>query len=210
MNRERARLLLAQGQLDVIWSSSTAQREALYAPARFNLLKSINEYRVLLIRRQDRERFAAIRTREQLLALRAGAGEHWSDAQIMRNNGLQVVTAARHESLYPMLERGRFDFLPRALNELLDEQSAIAGRDLEHEQTLFLHYPHADLLLRRQGQHEVGRAHPPGPGAGGGRWQPGPAVLLLRRVPSGLGAHPPAARQAQALAAAGDGRLGKR
>lgn len=155
MNRERARRLLAQGQLDVIWSSSTSEREMLYEPVRFNLLKSVNEYRVLLIRRQDRERFAAIRSREQLQALRAGAGEHWSDAQIMRNNGLQVITATRHESLYPMLEAGRFDFLPRSLSELADERAALAGRDLEHEQTLLLQYPQPIYFFVAKGNTQL-------------------------------------------------------
>jgi hypothetical protein len=138
--RERYRRLLAEGEIDLMWSSSTPERETLLEPVRFNLLKGINEQRVLLVRRADLGRFADIKSLAQLRRLRAGAGLHWSDAQILRANGLTVVTASLHDSLFKMLAQRRFDYMPRTLAEIDDDLRAHPGLDLTVEPGLMLRY----------------------------------------------------------------------
>lgn len=116
--RERLRLMLRQGELDLMWSSSTPQREAAFEPVRFNLLKGINEHRFLLTRAQDQQKFSHIQSLPELKAFEAGAGEHWSDAAILRANGFRVVTSSTHGGLFKMLAAKRFDFIPRAITEI--------------------------------------------------------------------------------------------
>lgn len=139
--KERYRRLLAVGELDLLWSSSTPEREAEFLPVRFNLLKGVNEHRVLVVRRRDLPRFAALNGLEDLRALKAGAGVHWSDAQILRANRFEVVTASRHHSLFQMLARGRFDFLALSVAEVDDALLAHDDPDLAVEPTLLLRYP---------------------------------------------------------------------
>ncbi|MDC8772853.1 substrate-binding periplasmic protein [Roseateles albus] len=116
--RARLRLMLERGEIDLLWSSSTAQRESAFEPVRFNLLKGINEQRFLLIRKQDAAKLSQVQSLEHLREFRVGAGEHWSDASILRTNGFQVVTATSHDGLFKMLAAGRFDFIARAINEI--------------------------------------------------------------------------------------------
>ena len=116
--RERLRQMLAEGQLDLLWSTTTPEREAQALPVRFNLLKGTNELRFLLVRAADVPRLRKLRTLEELRALSAGAGTFWSDAQILRTNGFTVEVTPKFDSLFRMLKAGRFDFIPRTREEI--------------------------------------------------------------------------------------------
>lgn len=139
--KERYRRMLATGELDVFWSSTTPEREAEFLAVRFNLLKGVNEHRVLVVRRRDLPKFAAVNGADALRTFKAGAGYHWSDTQILRSNGFQVVTASRHHSLFQMLAHGRFDFMALSLAEVDDAMHAQAEPELVVEPTLLLRYP---------------------------------------------------------------------
>lgn len=116
--RERLRQLLADGQLDVLWSTTTPEREAQAMPVRFTLLKGINELRFLLVRAGDLPALRQLHTLDALRRLRAGAGTYWSDAQILRANGFSVETTPKFDPLFHMLKAGRFDFIPRTREEI--------------------------------------------------------------------------------------------
>lgn len=126
--RPRMRQMLQDGQMDLIWSTTTPEREAQALPVRFNLLKGINELRFLLVRAADLPTLRPLRTLDALRRLRAGAGTYWSDAQILRTNGFTVETATKTELLFRMLKAGRFDFLPRTREEIDDELQKFADQ----------------------------------------------------------------------------------
>lgn len=153
--KERYRRMLASGELDVLWSSSTPEREAEFLPVRFNLLKGVNEHRVLVVRRRDLPKFAAVSGPEALRAYKAGAGVHWSDAQILRVNGFEVVQANRHHSLFQMLAHGRFDFLALGLAEVDDALRGHREPELVIEPTLLLHYPQPIYFFVNRQQPEL-------------------------------------------------------
>ena len=133
MVRERYRRMLAAGEIDVLWSSSTPAREAEFLPVRFNLLRGVNEHRLLLVRRADLPRFRGVRDLRDLRAFSAGAGTHWSDAQILRANG-------QHPSLFRMLALGRFDFLALGAAEIDDALQTHADLALVIEPRLVVRY----------------------------------------------------------------------
>lgn len=143
--RERLRQMLHDGQLDLLWSTSTPEREAQALPVRFNLLKGTNELRFLLVRAADVPALRQVRTLDALRAWRAGAGTYWSDAQILRANGFRVETAPKLELLFRMLKAGRFDFMPRTRDELTGELVRFAddgfaelpGLALQYRQPLY-------------------------------------------------------------------------
>lgn len=116
--RPRLRQMLQDGQLDLLWSTTTPDREAQALPVRFNLLKGTNELRFLLVRATDLPRLRAVRTLDAMRQLRAGAGTYWSDAQILRINGFTVETTPKFDLLFRMLKAGRFDFIPRTREEI--------------------------------------------------------------------------------------------
>lgn len=141
--RERLRQMLQDGQLDVLWSTTTPEREAQALPVRFNLLKGTNELRFLLVRAADLPRMREARSLDALRRWRAGAGTYWSDAQILRANGFAVETTPKFDLLFRMLEAGRFDFIPRTRDEIDAELrlhpgfAELPGVALQYRQPLY-------------------------------------------------------------------------
>ncbi|AKU24944.1 hypothetical protein ACZ75_16835 [Massilia sp. NR 4-1] len=136
--------LKKDGVINVMWDGTNPQRERELLPVRVSLLRELNDYRVFLIRADQQERFRAVRTLDDLRRLKAGVGVNWPSADVLRRNGLPVVTSINYESLFPMLAVKRFDYLPRGAHEAWGEQELHAKEGLVLESTIFLHYrvPH--------------------------------------------------------------------
>jgi len=141
VRRERARLLVKTGTLDVIWSSSNKKREVELMPVKFNLIRSINEYRLLLIRADDQARFDQVKNLADLAKFKIGSGTHWSDTDIYRFNGLPLVTAYSYEPMFRMLKVKRFDYMARSIQEVNYELEHYGKSGLTIEKNLAIHYP---------------------------------------------------------------------
>lgn len=151
--RPRLRQMLQDGLLDLLWSTTTPEREAQTLPVRFNLLKGTNELRFLLVRAADLPALRQVRTLEALRRLRAGAGTYWSDAQILRINGFAVETTPKFDLLFRMLKAGRFDFIPRTREEIDAEL-------LQHADQGFAELPGVALQYRQPLYFFVARDKP--------------------------------------------------
>lgn len=128
------------GVINVMWDGSNDRRENELLPIRISLLRQLNDYRVFLIRREDLQKFAAVRTLDALRKYSAGAGVNWPSTDVLRANGLPVVTSIAYEYLFPMLAVKRFDYLPRGIHEVWFEQQVHADKGFVIEPTIFLHY----------------------------------------------------------------------
>lgn len=148
LTQSRAIAMLSEGaEVDVLWSMTSRLRETQMLPVRIPLLKGLMGYRVLIIRAEDEIWFKGITTLDQLRELRAGQGHDWPDAEILRSNGLRVETSVDYENLFRMLHAGRFDFLPRAINEPWEEVKARKDLNLAIEKNLLLYYPTASYFF---------------------------------------------------------------
>ncbi|KZM44337.1 hypothetical protein OA92_06620 [Marinomonas sp. SBI22] len=142
MNQLRAlKNLENKNNIDVVWTMTSIEREELLEPIRIPLLKGLLGYRVFIIRKGTQPSFSAVESLSQLKALSAGQGADWPDTSILKANGLTVVEASGYSILFSMLERERFDYFPRGVNEPWAEVSAHADKGLEVEKTLILQYP---------------------------------------------------------------------
>lgn len=143
VTQDRGLALMEEGRIDVVSMPTTLQREKDMRAIRFDILRGLLGYRVLLIRKQQQVDFAAVQSLAELRQFRLGFGMHWADLPLLQYNGFQVVAAPHYESLFAMLSRGRFEGFPRGLNEAwqeLGEQQAIFP-NLMVEPTLAFHYP---------------------------------------------------------------------
>lgn len=139
--RERLRSLLRQDEgIDVLWSSSTPERDLELLPIKFNIMRGLNEYRVLLIRAEDKEKFAQIKTLDELRKYRAGTGIHWSDTLILKTNDIPYATSWAYEPLFKMLAAKRFDYMARGMQEIKHELVAHADLNLTIADKVMLHY----------------------------------------------------------------------
>lgn len=107
--------------INVLWTTADKKREQNLLPVRISLLRELNNYRVLLIRKEDKEKFEKIRTIDDLRALKGGLGAQWTDTDIMRSNNFTIITSMQYDSLFKMLAAKRFDFFSRGLYEVWNE-----------------------------------------------------------------------------------------
>ena len=159
---DRGLALLQEGRIDVVSVPTSLQRERELRAVRFDILRGLLGYRVLLIRKQRQAEFAAVRSLAELRRFRLGLGSHWADLPLLQYNGFQVMATPRYESLFAMLARGRFDAFPRGVNEAWQELAEQQGTfpDLRVEPTLALYYPWpVYFFVRRDNQPLADRLH---------------------------------------------------
>jgi hypothetical protein len=127
--------------VNVTWAPTSAELEQSLLAVRIPLDKGVLGWRLLLIKKADRARFAAVHTQRQLSKLSAGQQRDWSDTVVLRANGLPVVAAGLYQPMFQMLASDRFQYFPRGVGEVWDEAKQNAHLDLEVEPHLALHYP---------------------------------------------------------------------
>jgi len=139
---ERGLKLLAKGELvDIVSLPTTKQLETEFLPIKMPILKGLLGYRLLLIKKREQWKFYNINTLEELKKSHiAGFNSHWSDLKILEINGLKVLSSPLYDDLFLMLDKGRFDYFPRGLNEIYNELSK--HPNLMIEPKIALYYPH--------------------------------------------------------------------
>jgi hypothetical protein len=141
-----AELAREDGVIDIIWTMNDKRREQELLPIKVSLLRGLNSYRIFLIRAEDQYKFNSLTTFQELSKLTAGSSINWPDTPILKDNGLSVVTAAHYELLFTMLAAKRFDYFPRGLYEIWNEQQIHKDKNLSIETAIMLHY-HAPIYF---------------------------------------------------------------
>lgn len=140
MSQSRQVIELEAGRMiDVSSLPSSAEREARLLPIRVPVNKGLLGWRLGLVRKGDTNRVAQVKTLSDLMGVRIAQGQDWPDTQILGGNGLEVINGSTYEGLFKMLESQRFDYFPRSVMEIWDEQEAHAST-LEIEPHVALHY----------------------------------------------------------------------
>lgn len=142
MKQGRAIHELTKGKsIDIVWTVTSIEREKQLLPIRIPLLKGLLGYRVLIIRKEDRDKFSAVSSKEDLQAYIAGQGHDWPDTSILRANQIDVVTSPDYDGLFTMLQAGRFDVFPRGITEAWQELELQNKPALIIEEHILLYYP---------------------------------------------------------------------
>jgi hypothetical protein len=126
--------------INVVWTSTSAEREHDFLFVPVSLLKELSNYRVFLIRRQDEASFSKVQSLEELRKLNVGMGGQWPDAVLLRNNGFEPITSIYYESLFKMLAAKRFDYFPRGLFEAWNDLDEHKNLGLMIEPHLMFYY----------------------------------------------------------------------
>lgn len=140
--RQAFELKNATGKLSVMYLSTTPDFEQHLIPIRIPVDKNLGGYCVFLIRRNDQQRFANVRSLDDLRQFTYGLGLGWIDVDILKANGLRVVTGSSYDGLFEMLVNRRFDVFLRAATEVLDEYAQRKETmPLAIEESIILYYP---------------------------------------------------------------------
>jgi hypothetical protein len=131
--------------VQVMWTMTTREREERLLPIRIPIYRGLIGWRVLLQRPANAEQLAQVQTLQQLQGFSFGQRHDWPDTEILRANGLKVVTSQNYPGLFQMLAAGRFDLFPREVVVAWQEQALAKerGLDLSVDPYLLLHYPSA-------------------------------------------------------------------
>jgi hypothetical protein len=153
----------ATGKLTVMYLGTTPAFERDLVPVRIPVDKNLGGYCVFLVRKTDLGRYASIQTLDDVRRLTFGLGLGWIDVDILRHNGLKVVTGSNYDGLFDMLANGRFDVFLRAAVEVLAEFDDRKSRtpNLAIEPGIILYYPlpmYFWFPKTDQGRHLAARA----------------------------------------------------
>ncbi|BEV72676.1 MULTISPECIES: ABC transporter substrate-binding protein [unclassified Paludibacterium] len=118
VSQSRAITLLERAQLDVVAIPCSPVREKILRPVRFDILRGMLGYRILMVRAEEQTRFARLSDRQLRQQILLGFNSQWADYPILIANGFRVTPTVGYEELFAMLAAGRFDALPRGLNEI--------------------------------------------------------------------------------------------
>lgn len=130
------------GKLDVIWTMTSDDRERQILPIRIPIDKGFFGWRIAFVHHDQPQLLSKVKQINDLAKYRAGQGALWPDTDILRSNGLPVITGA-DESLANMLRAKRFDYFPRPVIAIWNEKKNPAYRDFAIDTTFILHYPTA-------------------------------------------------------------------
>lgn len=142
--RDRAMVIAGAG-IDVMWASATKEREQQMRVVPVDLLKNLNNFRVLLINKDAQLQFSQVKNVNDLRQFAVGSGEHWTDGMIMKDNGFRVTATSSYNGLFKMLAARRFNFISRGLHEIGFDTHVYKSFNLTQEETLLLKY---DMPIR--------------------------------------------------------------
>ncbi|TRY29926.1 amino acid ABC transporter substrate-binding protein [Aliiglaciecola sp. M165] len=122
MNISRAFRELEKGEnLTLTFAHTREEFEQKALVVRVPLRRGIDAFRLLVVKKGQEKNFSNIKSLEELKPFKVGLSPNWSTYKIMQENGFDIVDSPNYATMLKMLERGRFDFVPRALNEVYDE-----------------------------------------------------------------------------------------
>ena len=144
MKEERYRTEVKDGKLvNVIWSSVTKELEKELLPIRIPIRKGLLGYRIFLINKNNKDKFAAIQNIEELKQLSLIQGHDWNDIKIFRQMGFNVTPIKGYETMFKLIDSGRYDYFSRGVYEAITEYETRRKElpNLFVEEHILLYYP---------------------------------------------------------------------
>ena len=144
MSQTRAARELELGNIDFIWTGTSAEYEQRFRAVRIPVLRGLDGYRICVIDPKRQPAFSAVQSLDDLKQLTIGQDPGWSDVKILEAAGLKVVTAPS-DTLPNMVERDRFDCFLRGAHEAPNEVAKHPALAVESD--LLVVYPFTSFFF---------------------------------------------------------------
>lgn len=113
-------------------------------------------YRVFFVAPRIKEEFEKVSTLEELRRYTIIQGSGWSDIEILKSAGLNVIDIPKYESLFIEIIKNRADLLSRGINEILDEMTSHQNlKLLDYNDNVVLYYPLPRFFFSSKGNEEA-------------------------------------------------------
>ncbi len=149
--------MVVENQLDICWYATTNEFEDRMLPIRIPMYRGLLGYRILMIKKGTQSKFDGITTIEDLKRVSLGSGRFWADTDVLTANKLTVTRVLKYESLFFMLDGGRFDAFPRGAHEPWSEMKKYPQMDFEVEKNILLVYPNPFYFFVNKSNAELAR-----------------------------------------------------
>lgn len=148
------------GLFNVVLAVTQPDWEEQVIPIRIPVRMGLLSYRILAVHKDNLAQFSEIADEKALKKLTVGLRKSWATWEAMQAKEFGIVNAYSYEQLFSMLEKQRFDYIPRGIYEVFEEvekQQAI-NKNIVVEPNLLLvlpayYYmfvsPHAPRLVER-------------------------------------------------------------
>ncbi|MCV2351166.1 transporter substrate-binding domain-containing protein [Paucibacter sp. Y2R2-4] len=127
VSQNRAFLQLAAGDLDLLSSMTSKEREAQGLPVRVCLYRGLLGVRLPIALSQRREQFESVSQLSQALALHIGQVADWPDTKVLNDNGWKVERLPRLNTFPEMLKRERIDLFALGAIEVFPIVDGLPG-----------------------------------------------------------------------------------
>jgi ABC-type amino acid transport substrate-binding protein len=145
------------GRIQVMWTMTSKEREERALPVRVPIERGLFGWRLLVAKEERLEELSAITNLTDLRRYKLLQGLHWPDSEILRHNGLEVVSSNSFAAMYQQLRAGRADAFPRSVEEVWWELTQY-GEGLCIVPGVVLHYPTALYYFVQPGDTELAQA----------------------------------------------------
>ncbi|MBH0019231.1 transporter substrate-binding domain-containing protein [Pseudoalteromonas sp. SWXJ133] len=156
--QKRKLINLDDNELDMYWSMSSPEREALALAIKIPLFKGYIGKRALLTNKQNLARFKKVKNIEQLATFSAVQGHNWPDTRIMSYNGLHVRPLTNYQAMFTLTSRGRIDYFPRSFIEVNSELVENKQSNLVIVPNLYISYPTGIYYFVTKSKPELAKA----------------------------------------------------
>ena len=112
-------------------------------PIRIPVRLGMLSYRTLLVNEIDVKKFKKVDNLKELNNFTAGVIDEWTTTKILKFNNIKLVETSHFDSMFLMLQKQRFDYIPRGVYEINRELAAQESvlNDIVIEPTLALYIP---------------------------------------------------------------------
>lgn len=107
--------------LNVLIVTTSIEKEKRAIPIRIPLRMGALAFRLLLIDENKLTKFTNIKTLEQLKNLHVGVDRNWVTTDILQHLNFKLANVGSYDTLFEMLTKSRFDYLPRGVHEIYQE-----------------------------------------------------------------------------------------
>ncbi|MCQ8878572.1 transporter substrate-binding domain-containing protein [Pseudoalteromonas shioyasakiensis] len=141
MNKKRiAEELDKNTSINLAWLSIKPNSAVNLIHTTLPIYKGLHGKRLLMINKDQQQRFASINTLDDLKPLIALQKQSWSDFEVLKRNGLTVNGELSYRSMIKALETKLGDYFPRSVSAIEAEVAKQQHLNLMVEPTIMLHY----------------------------------------------------------------------
>lgn len=157
VNDVSQRVMLTEGKIDVADFGTSKEFEEVFLPVYFPIDLGANGWRLLIIHKDNEERFSKVKNLNDLREFTTGLGENWADIEIFEESNITVLQAPQKFQLLGMLDNKRFDYISlggHGIHWYLEQHKELYP-DLVVEKHLVITYPFARFFFVQKDNYKL-------------------------------------------------------